>query len=169
MTQEMPQTVYVQEMSRNNHGRHGVWADKDDTNGYAKPYVPADKSDRLIDLLEIMWDGYENGVPCHENTGDPEELGSFMGNAFELDADIEAEICGILNSRTVAPKPDPATVAVPVEVVEQLITALMQANWIGGKEPQAADGYRIFTQADWYNRYGKEALSLLQPYTKGER
>ena len=54
---------------------------------------------RLLELLEIMWDGYENGSPCYENTGDPEEIGSHIGNAFQLDGDIENEIVKLLNDK----------------------------------------------------------------------
>lgn len=55
--------------------------------------------EELLDLLELLWDGYENGSPCYENTGDPEEHGSFIGNAFEVDSDVEDRICKILNGR----------------------------------------------------------------------
>lgn len=53
-------------------------------------------TDELIDLLHIMWDGYENGQPCYEFSDDGEQEG-FLGNAFQIVDDKERRICEILN------------------------------------------------------------------------
>lgn len=52
-----------------------------------------------LELLALMYDKYENGVCVYEDTGDPDDVGNYMGNSFMLDADDESEIVDLLNRR----------------------------------------------------------------------
>lgn len=64
-------------------------------------------TDELIDLLHIMWDGYENGTPAYEYDFD-NSPGGFLGNAFQISDDKETRICEILNKyRPVKTLPSP--------------------------------------------------------------
>lgn len=67
--------------------------------------------EELLDLLELIYDGYENGAPCYE-TSDGEN-GSYLGNAFKLDHVQEKQIEDILNKH----RPRTAVVAAMKEGV----------------------------------------------------
>lgn len=49
-----------------------------------------------LDLLEILFDAWENGIPCYE---DPESHEEFIGNAFRLDDSVFHRCCNLLNRR----------------------------------------------------------------------
>jgi hypothetical protein len=55
----------------------------------------ASEVQRLRDALELMWDRYENGDPCHDDTDD-ECGGNFIGNAVRLFEDEEREILALI-------------------------------------------------------------------------
>jgi hypothetical protein len=69
----------------------------------------------LIDALELMWDRYENGDPCHDSD-DPIE-GNFIGNAVRLFEDEERQILALIPSSPAKPtRAFPITLlAAPVE------------------------------------------------------
>jgi len=49
---------------------------------------------KLLDLLDIMFDAYENGPDCYE---DPEECDVYVGKAIKLDDATFHRIADILN------------------------------------------------------------------------
>lgn len=49
--------------------------------------------EKALDLLETMFDAYENGVPCHEDNG-----GGYIGMAFSLDNETFHACADILNA-----------------------------------------------------------------------
>jgi len=49
-----------------------------------------------LDLLEKLFDEWENGVPCYE---DSESQGGFLGNAFRLDGDTFKACVALLERR----------------------------------------------------------------------
>jgi hypothetical protein len=57
----------------------------------------------LLELLSIMFDAYENGVPCYE---DPEEEYHYLGNAFKLKDEHFHRIADLLNK--LDPREEPA-------------------------------------------------------------
>jgi len=70
------------------------------------PQAPAavqgdETEQRLRDALELMWDRYENGDPCHDSD-DPAE-GCFIGNAVRLFEDEESEILSLIPSTPAKP------------------------------------------------------------------
>lgn len=53
--------------------------------------------DRLKHCLELLYDKWENGVPCHEaNEGQIDENSSFIGNAVKLSFGEEQEILTLI-------------------------------------------------------------------------
>ena len=52
------------------------------------------ENEELLDLIETMFIGYENGADCYE---DPEEQSGYIGKAIKLDEAVEHRIAGILN------------------------------------------------------------------------
>jgi hypothetical protein len=53
------------------------------------------KTDELLDLLEYVFDKYENGPQCYE---DPEDCSGFLGHAIRI-GDVEFQrIADILNA-----------------------------------------------------------------------
>ena len=60
--------------------------------------------DAALDLLCVMFDGYENGVDCYE---DPEDQSGYVGSAFRLNDEDFHKIADLLNRRR--PVSQPAT------------------------------------------------------------
>lgn len=52
--------------------------------------------DELLDLLEVMFDAYEEGADCYE---DPEDCAGYLGRAVKLDDAVFHRIADILNER----------------------------------------------------------------------
>lgn len=52
--------------------------------------------EELLDLLEVMFDAYEDGVDCYE---DPDEQAGYFGKAIKLDDATFHRIADILNER----------------------------------------------------------------------
>lgn len=50
--------------------------------------------DELLDLLDVMFSEYEDGIPCHE---EPDGIGGYIGNAMRLDDATFKRISDILN------------------------------------------------------------------------
>jgi len=57
----------------------------------AKLFVAAPK---LLKFLAVMFDSYENGVPCYES---PDDASGFVGNAFRLSEKDFHEIGNLLD------------------------------------------------------------------------
>ena len=65
----------------------------------AQPQVerePLTDEDQALDLLETLFDAYENGVPCHE---DGDQDSTFIGHAFRLDDETFHTCADLLNRR----------------------------------------------------------------------
>lgn len=60
--------------------------------------------DAALDLLCVMFDGYENGIDCYE---DPEDQSGYVGSAFRLSDEDFHKIADLLNRRR--PVSQPAT------------------------------------------------------------
>lgn len=50
--------------------------------------------DEAVRLLGLVFDAWENGVPCHED-GEPD--GAYLGMAFRLDDEVFHACCNLLN------------------------------------------------------------------------
>jgi len=57
---------------------------------------------RLKAAVELLYDKWENGDDCHEISGD--EMGAFLGKAFQLSKDEEDAILALING---IPTPSP--------------------------------------------------------------
>ena len=51
--------------------------------------------DELLDLLEYLFDKYENGPACY---GDPDDYSVYIGNAIRIGDDEFSRIADILNA-----------------------------------------------------------------------
>jgi hypothetical protein len=69
--------------------------------------------------------------------------------------------------RRIADRLDPATVAVPVEVIEQIVKELSDLSDVDFD--WSADCGNQLPYDEWVAHKAQQALSMLQPYTKGER
>jgi len=123
----------------------------------AVPAPPAQPEpvERLRSALELMWDRYENGDPCHDSD-DPVE-GSFIGNAVRLFEDEEREILSLIPaipiqssrafpmsllahpSPTVQPEPphpDQGEDAALLDWLERAgCISVEKATYLGGRDP----------------------------------
>ena len=61
-----------------------------------KPAEPLTDEELALDLLEIMFVSYENGVSCYE---DPENGEGYVGQAFRLDDETFHACADLLNRR----------------------------------------------------------------------
>lgn len=53
-------------------------------------------AEQIIDMLELMFDAYENGIDCYE---DPENNAGYVGKAFRLDDEDFKRIADFLNAK----------------------------------------------------------------------
>ncbi|MGI4815884.1 MAG: hypothetical protein ACRYG5_10005 [Janthinobacterium lividum] len=60
----------------------------------AQPPIAQQEYETALDLLEHLFDAYEDGVPCY---GEPESQGDFFGNAFRLDGETFNKCADLLN------------------------------------------------------------------------
>jgi len=117
-TPKMPERIYAAKSTNPNKTKAGYWSKSlTPITAWGKPsnrkcferqeYIRSDihealtrKVERLEELLQIMYDGYEGGTACFEcdfETGG--EQGAYLGNAFKLETAIEDEIIKLLNAR----------------------------------------------------------------------